>query len=309
MENLPALVIFAHVVDARGFSEAARRLGMSPSVVSKQVTRLEKSLGARLLSRTTRKLALTELGAMVYEHASRILLEAEAVELAVQNQQSAPRGTLRLSAPAVFGTLHLTPLVPRFLARHPDVRVELTLSDRIVPDLVDERLDAAFVIATRPTDNFVARRMAPIRWILCAAPSYLARHGAPGTVADISRHNCLAFPALVSAGAWRFRAGDHEELAQVSGNFSANSIMALRTAALDGLGLAVLPTFLVGPDLKEGRLELLLPGCRPFLDSALQAIYLPGRPLPAKVTAFLDLCQAEFGPTPWWEQGLELPGA
>jgi DNA-binding transcriptional LysR family regulator len=307
MENLTALVIFARVVDAQGFSEAARRLGMSPSMVSKQVARLEKSLGARLLNRTTRKLAVTELGAMVYEHAARIVHEAEEIELAVQTQQSAPRGTLRLSAPAVFGMLHLTPLVSRFLARHPDVRVDMTLSDRIIPDLVEDRLDAAFVIATRPTDNFVARRMAPIRWILCAAPAYLARHGAPASVADIAHHNCLVFPELVSAGAWRFRVGSHEETAEVAGNFSTNSAMALRTAALDGLGLAVLPTFLVGPDLKEGRLKLLLPGCRPFLDSALQAIYLPGRPLPAKVTAFLDLCQEEFGPTPWWEQGLDLP--
>lgn len=307
MENLAALVIFARVVDAQGFSEAARRLRMSPSMVSKQVARLEKSLGARLLHRTTRKLAVTELGAMVYEHAARIVRETEEIELAVQTQQSTPRGTLRISAPAVFGMLHLAPLVSRFLARHPDVRVDMMLSDRIVPDLVEDQLDAAFVIATRPTDNVVARRLAPIRWILCAAPAYLERHGPPASVADIARHNCLVFPALVSAGAWRFHVGSHEETADVSGNFSANSAMALRSAALDGLGLAVLPTFLVGPDLKEGRLQPLLPGCRPFLDSALQAIYLPGRPLPAKATAFLELCQREFGPTPSWEAGMDLP--
>lgn len=304
MDNLSSLVIFARVVDAQGFSEAARRLGMSPSVVSKQITRLEKSLGARLLNRTTRKIAVTELGALVYEHAARIAREAEEIDLAVQTQHSAPRGTLRLSAPAVFGTLHLTPLVSRFLASHPDVRVDMTLSDRIVPDLVEDRLDAAFVIATRPTDNFVARRMAPIRWILCAAPSYVQRRGAPASVAEIARHNCLVFPELVSVGAWRFRVGAEQQAAEVSGNFSATSIMALRIAALDGLGLAVLPTFLVGPDLKEGRLKLLLPECRPFLDSALQAVYLPGRPLPAKVTAFLELCQSEFGPRPWWEEGI-----
>jgi DNA-binding transcriptional LysR family regulator len=304
MENLAGLVVFARVVEARSFSEAGRRLGMSPSVVSKQVARLERSLGARLLNRTTRNLSVTEVGAAVYEHCARISREAEEIDLAVAQLHASPRGRLKLAAPANFGMLHLAPLVAEFLGEHPEISVELTLKDRIAVDLADDGLDCAFVIAHGPSQNVVARRLAPIRWVLCAAPAYLARHGRPDTVAGIAAHNCLVYPELLSAGAWRFRCGTEEEVPEVHGNFRANSSLAVRGAAVAGLGLAVLPTFIVGADLREGRLELLLPACHPFHESALEAIYLPGRPLPAKLTRFLDYCAARFGPRPYWDDGV-----
>ena len=304
MENLAGLVVFARVVEAQSFSEAGRRLGMSPSVVSKQVARLERSLGARLLNRTTRNLSVTEVGAAVYEHCARIAREAEEIDLAVAQLHATPRGRLKVAAPANFGMLHLAPLVADFLGEHPEISVELTLRDRIAVDLADDGLDCAFVIAHGPAQNVVARRLAPIRWVLCAAPAYLDRRGRPQSVGDIAAHNCLVYPELLSAGAWRFRCGSSEEVPEVHGNFRANSSLAVRGAAVAGLGLAVLPTFIVGADLRDGRLELLLPECRPFHESALEAIYLPGRPLPAKLTRFLDYCEARFGPTPYWDDGV-----
>ena len=304
MENLAGLVVFARVVEEQSFSAAGRRLGMSPSVVSKQVARLEQTLGARLLNRTTRKLSVTEVGAAVYEHCARIAQEAEEIDLAVAQLHGAPRGRLKLSAPANFGMVHMAPVIAEFLQRYPEVNVELTLSDRVAVDLARDGLDAAIIVVHGPAQNVVARRLAPVRWVLCAAPSYLAARGEPQTVADIANHNCLVYPELLNAGAWRFRSGDREEAAVVRGNFRANSSIAVRGATVAGLGLAVLPTFIVGPDLRAGHLKALLPGWRPFHDSALEAIYLPGRPLPAKLTRFLDFCIERFGPAPYWDEGV-----
>ncbi|MCW5625742.1 MAG: LysR family transcriptional regulator [Burkholderiales bacterium] len=304
MENLAGLVVFARVVEAQSFSEAARRLGMSPSMVSKQVARLERSLGTRLLNRTTRKLSVTEVGATVYEHCARIAREAEEVDLAVAQLQSEPRGRLKLSAPANFGMLHLSAVVAEFLQQYPDMSIDLMLNDRVAVDLVEDGLDAALVIATGPSENVVARPLAPIRWVLCGAPDYLRRHGTPATVAEIADHNCLVYPNLQHVGAWRFRGPEGEQNADVHSNFRVNSSLAIRGAALAGLGLAVLPTFLVGPDLKTGALKIVLPDHQPFRESALQAIYLPGRPVPAKLRAFLDVCAARFGPNPHWDEGI-----
>lgn len=303
MDKLAGLLVFARVVETRSFSEAGRRLGLSPSVVSKQVARLERSLGARLLNRTTRRLSLTEVGAAVYEHCARIVHETEEIDLAVAQLHGAPRGRLKLSAHANFGMLHLAPLIAEFLARYPEISVDLTLNDRVGVDLAEDGLDCAFVIKHGTSQNVVARRIAPVRWVLCAAPAYLAQRGEPRSVAEIAQHNCLIYPELQSAGAWRFRGQDGEETAEAGGNFRANSSLAVRSAALGGLGLAVLPTYLVGAELRAGELKVVLPEFRPFYESALEAIYLPGRPLPAKLTRFLDFCAERFGPKPYWDEG------
>ncbi|MCU0868208.1 MAG: LysR family transcriptional regulator [Burkholderiales bacterium] len=301
MENLAGLAVFARVVEAQSFSEAARRLGMSPSMVSKQVAKLERNLGARLLNRTTRKLSITEVGATVYEHCARIAREAEQIDLAVSQLQSEPRGRLKVSAPAAFGMLHMAPLSAAFLRKYPEVAIELVLNDRVTVDLADDGLDCAIVVASGPSENVVARRLAAIRWVLCASPDYLSRHGAPQSVADIAKHNCLVYPELQQAGAWIFRRGDAEQRADVHTNFRANSSLAIRGATLGGAGLAVLPTFVAGADLESGALQRVLPDWQPFRNSELQAVYLPGRPLPAKLRAFLDTCAETFGPVPYWD--------
>lgn len=304
MENLAGLLVFARVVEEQSFSEAARKLGMSPSMVSKQIARLEKSLGARLLNRTTRKLSVTEIGENVYQHCARIAREAEEIDLAVAQLHTAPRGRLKISAPATFGMLHIAPLVAEFLRRYPEVSIDLTLSDRVAVDLANDGIDAALAIATGPSDNVVARKLAPIRWVLCASPAYLKQRGEPKSIKEIADHNCLIYPELMHAGAWRFRSGDENISVEPNGNFRANSNLALRAAALSGLGLSVLPTFIVGPDIKSGQLKIVLPEHRPFMESGLLALYLPGRPLPAKLTSFLDYCKECFGAKPYWDEGI-----
>ncbi|MBK8019490.1 MAG: LysR family transcriptional regulator [Betaproteobacteria bacterium] len=304
MENLPSLVVFARVVEAQSFSEAGRRLGMSPSMVSKHVARLEKSLGARLLNRTTRKLSVTEVGATVYEHCARIAHEAEEVDLAVAHLQSEPRGRLRVSAPWTFGMLHMGPVVASFLRRYPEVEVDLTCRDSVAADLVEESLDAAIILAPSASENVVARSLAPIRWVLCGSPQYLERHGEPASIADIVHHNCIVYPDLQQAGAWRFRRGEGVFSASASGNFRVNSSLAIRDAVLSGLGLAVLPTFIAGPDLRSGTLRSVLHEYRPFQESELLAVYLPGRPPAPKLRAFIDHCVEAFGPMPFWDEGI-----
>jgi DNA-binding transcriptional LysR family regulator len=305
MENLAGMIVFARVVEAQSFSEAGRKLGMSPSVVSKHIARLERSLGTRLLNRTTRKLSLTEVGEAVYEHCTRIAHEAEEVEFAVAHLQAKPRGRLRVSAPWTFGMLHMGPVIAAFLRRYPEVEVDLTCRDSVAVDLVEDGLDAAMVLAPAASENVVARQLAPIRWVLCASPDYLAKHGEPESLEDLSRCNCIVYPQLQQAGAWRFRRGDETFTVPARGSFRVNSSLTIRDAVLAGLGLGVLPTFIAGPDLRSGALRSVLREYRPFEESALLITYLPGRPPAPKLRAFIDHCAEAFGPTPFWDEGVD----
>jgi DNA-binding transcriptional LysR family regulator len=306
MENLAGMAVFARVVEAKSFSGAARRLGVSKSAVSKQVAQLERSLKARLLNRTTRRISLTEVGAAFYEHCARMLAEAEAAELAVSRLYAEPRGVLRVSAPAAFGHLHVAPAIPDFIARHPDVAVQIVMNDRAV-DLAEEGFDIAIRMTQEQAPNIVARRLAPVRWAVCAAPAYLKGHDAPRAPQDLVRHNCLFYslPPLESSAEWRFTSDAGESAVRVAGNFTVNNSEALREAVLKGLGVALLPTFTVGKDLREKRLQPLLPGYRALgtFGSDVYAVYLPTRFLSPKVRAFVDFFVERFGPEPYWDAG------
>jgi DNA-binding transcriptional LysR family regulator len=221
MKNLTGMAIFARVVEERSFSAAARRLGLSKSMVSKEVTRLEQALGVRLLNRTTRKLSLTEIGAAFYEPCARILQEAHEAELLVGRLHAEPRGVLRLTAPVAFGTLHVAPALPEFLAQYPDVRIDLTIGDRNL-DLAEEGLDLAIRIARVLPDNLVARRLAPINRVVCAAPAYFERHGMPRRPQDLARHNCLVYTHANPDSQWRFRSENGEAVVAVKGNLTLN---------------------------------------------------------------------------------------
>jgi DNA-binding transcriptional LysR family regulator len=178
MEDLERMAIFAHVVEEKSFSAAARRLKLSKSLVSKQVTQLEKSIGSRLLNRTTRALSLTETGSIFYEHCARIIEELEEAKLAVSRLQSEPRGILRLSAPVAFGRLHVAPALPEFLGAHRDLKIDMVTTDRFV-DLAEEGYDVVVRIVGEPPPNVVARKLAPVNRRICATPAYFARHGVP----------------------------------------------------------------------------------------------------------------------------------
>ncbi|HUP29414.1 MAG TPA: LysR substrate-binding domain-containing protein [Usitatibacter sp.] len=299
MQDLERMAIFASVVETKSFSGAARRLGMSKSMVSKQITQLEKSLGTRLLNRTTRAMSLTETGAVFYEHCSRIVQELELAKDAVGQFQEEPRGLLRLSASVAFGTMHIAPALPDFLAAHPQVQIDMEIMDRFV-DLADERFDMAIRIASDPGQNLVARRLAAVNRKVCATPEYFARHGVPGTPLDLESHNCLTYTYFNPQDPWRLKGPDGDISVAASGNLRLNDDEALSEAVLKGLGIAVLPTFIIGEHLQAGRLQAVLADYVPP-ERHIYAVYLPNRHVSPKVRAFIDFLVARFSPKPYWD--------
>lgn len=297
MDSLAEMEAFVRVVHAGSFSAAARASGLTPSAVSKQISRLEARLGARLFNRTTRRLGLTEVGAAFHERAQRILSEVEEAERAVSHASAAPRGTLRLNVPVVFGRLHVAPLLPEFLGLYPEVRIDITFNDRFV-DLLEEGVDVAIRIGDLGDSSLIARRLAPNRRVVCGAPAYFERNGYPEHPADLSRHNCLVYTYLASRNDWRFVCANKprseaQDVVQVSGNFEANNAEAIHGALRSGLGLGLLPLWLVGEDLRAGRLVQALPGYH-AVDSAVYAVYPPGRHLSPKVRCFIDFLAARL---------------
>ena len=300
MDRFAALQAFVAVAELRSFSAAARRLRIAKSAISRQVGALEAALGVRLFNRTTRSLSLTEVGRGYFERAERILADLSEADEAVGEMRSAPRGKLRVSAPMSFGFLHLTPALCDFLARYPEVDVDVALSDRFV-DLVEEGFDVAVRIAVLPDSSLIARRLAPARAVICASPAYLARRGEPKIPDDLAGHDCLFNSNLPSGREWRFvgRDGSPTRVA-VKGRLSLNNGDALRVAALHGFGLVRLPTFIVGRDLQAGMLTSVLDG---YLeqDAAIHAVYPHARRLSPAVRAFVDFLGGRFGPNPYWD--------
>lgn len=304
MQDLNDMLLFARVVEARGFSEAARRMRSSKSRVSKAVARLEQSLGARLLNRSTRGLSTTEIGAAYYEHCARIADEAaQAAELA-SRLQSEPRGTLRISAPVAFGRLHVAPALAEYLVRHAGLSVDLTVTDRLV-DLVEEGHDVAIRIAREPSLHLVARELAPVRRVICATPAYFRHHGVPATPHELQAHNCLHRTPFGAQAEWRLHGPQGEAAVRIKGSLRIDDDDTLAQAALSGLGIALLPTFIIGGDLQAGRLQAVLGDYVP-LERRVYAVHLPNRHLPAKVRAFVELLRERFGPVPYWDRG--VPG-
>lgn len=300
MSDINDMLLFAQVVKARSFSGAALRLGISKSRVSKAVARLETELGVRLLQRSTRRLSLTEVGEAYFEHCDRILDELALADNTVSSLHQEPRGRLKFSAPVAFSTLHVAPALPDFMAQYPDVSVDMTISDRLV-DLVEEGYDLALRIAPEPGLNLVARRLAPIRRKICASPSYLARRGIPRVPEDLVGHNCLDYTYMNAQGFWHLQGPQGDASVAVSGTLRINDDEALSQAVLGGLGLALLPTFIIGSELQAGRLVEVLPGYVP-VERFIYAVHLPNRHLPLKVRAFVDFLQQRFGDDPYWDQ-------
>ena len=300
MNQLAALRVFVAVAEAQSFSNAARALRIAKSAVSRQVSDLESDLGARLIHRTTRSLSLTEAGRAYFERAARILADLDDANRAVGELQAAPRGRLRISAPMSFGFLHLMPALSDFMARYPEVVVDLAMNDRFV-DLVNEGFDVAIRIATLPDSSLIARQLAPARRVICASPNYLSTHGAPRSPNDLKTHACLFNSNLPSAREWRFVSPDDVPVpVTVNGRLSVDNGDALRVAALCGLGLANLPTFIVGVDLQSGALATVLDS---FVaqDLSISAVYPPSRHLSPTVRALIDFLVDRFGPEPYWD--------
>lgn len=287
MDQLTGMAVFARVVEENGFTAAARSLNLSKAAVSKQVARLEDRLGVRLLNRSTRRLGLTEAGRDYYERARRILAEVEDAEQAASSRLVHPRGLLRVNAPVSFGQTYLTPILPHFMKRWPELRVELALIDRFV-DLIDEGFDLAVRVAALGSSPLIARRLCEARHVVCAAPSYLAARGTPQRPADLGKHDCLLYSYLTTGDEWRFTGPDGREFGvRVDGPLRANNGDALRHAAAAGLGIVYSPDFLMADMLQQGLLVPVLPEWHTS-ELAVQAVYPPGRPLGAKVRVFID---------------------
>ncbi|MDX1539833.1 MAG: LysR family transcriptional regulator [Geminicoccaceae bacterium] len=295
--------MFVEAVDSGSFSAAGRRLGLAPSSIARGIGALEDQLGTRLLNRTTRKLSLTEAGRVYHEHSRRILAEIEEARLSVANLEAAPRGLLRISVPVVFGRLHVAPALPAFLRTYPDVQIDLGMTDSYV-DLVEEGIDVAVRIGSLQDSSLVARKLAPTRRVLCASPVYFQRHGRPGTPAELKEHNCLFYKFSGGRAVWRFRDATGDHAIEIDGSLRTNNADALRTAALAGVGIVVLPLFMIGPDIKRGALEVIFPEvefAQASLDADIWAVYPYGRHLSPKVRAFVDFLVRRFRPAPPWE--------
>ena len=299
MQDLERMAVFARVVEAKSFSEAARRTGISKGAASKAVAQLERSMGARLLHRTTRAMSLTEAGAELYAHCARIVEEYDQARLAVGRLHSEPRGLLRVSASVAFGTLHIAPALPEFLARHPELRIDMTIGDRFV-DLAEEGIDVAVRITREPAPNLVARRLATVNRKIVATPGYFRRHGTPRKPADLAKHNCLTYTHFNPQDAWRLSGTRGAISVPISGNLRLNDDEALSAAVLGGLGIALLPTFLIGGALQQRRLKAVLSDHVPS-ERHIFAVYLPNRHLPAKVRAFIDFLRERLSPRPYWD--------
>jgi DNA-binding transcriptional LysR family regulator len=298
--KLDGVAAFVTVVEAGSISEAARRLRLSKSVVSERLAELERSLGARLLQRTTRRLSLTEDGQAFHERAARIMREIDEAASDLAERRGTLAGPLRIAAPVTFGCLHLGPALYPFLAEHP--RIELTL------DLDDRRVDAAAdgydaVVRQGPMldSRLVAWRLAPSRRVLVASPAYLSRHGRPTSPEQLAGHDGL-FYSLRGAADWRFIGPDGPSSVRARARLCVNNGDMLRDAAIEGLGIAVLPTFIAGPAIGAGQLEVIDIG----LSTEDEHIFLAhpeGRHPSAKLRALADHLRKAFGTPPYWEPG------
>jgi DNA-binding transcriptional LysR family regulator len=298
VDRLLAMSVFSTVVEQGSFARAAEKLGVSVSACSRQVAELEAHLGTRLLHRTTRKLSLTESGALYHERCLELLAGVEDAEREASSSASQAKGTLKISCSINFGVRHLAPAVGDFLAANPELKLDVSLADRYV-DLVEEGYDLAIRIGQVITPTLIARKLGDTRMVPCASPAYLARHGTPTRPADLARHACLTYEYLAMRNLWRFRDRRGREVAvRVAGPMHANNGDLLAAAAMAGIGIAMEPDFIVAEDLAEGRLVALLPDYEPP-SASIYAVYPSRRHLSAKVRVFVDFLAARFAGATW----------
>lgn len=302
MDKYTEMLVFSKAADLGSFSAAARELDLTPSAVSKLITRLEDRLGARLFQRTTRKLSLTAEGRAFNERCGSIIDEIRQAEDAVMSLHDRVSGTLRVTTISAFARIQVVKMMPEFMAMYPELRVELELSERQV-DLVGEGVDAALVLSDGLTDeSLVARRLAVNKRVICASPEYLERHGEPQVPEELLKHNCLTHSSISHFNDWEFKGeGGGTRTLRVKGNFHTNSASALHEAVRAGLGIARLATYVVQPSLREKAVVPILTE-QATDSSSIQLVYPHRRHLSNKVRAFTDFMVSKFTPGPPWER-------
>ncbi|MBV1929386.1 MAG: LysR family transcriptional regulator [Gammaproteobacteria bacterium] len=286
MDKLANMQAFAAVGQTGSFAEAARRLNLANSVVSKRIKDLECHLQTQLLTRTTRKVSLTDNGYSYLEYVRKFLDELEEVETRLRHHTEMPVGTIKLSAPLSFGMQYLGPSIASYLKQHPNVEIKTYLSDRQV-NLIDEGYDLSIRVGQLKDSSLIAKKLVDCRRVVCASPDYFAQHGKPQTLKDLKDHNCLSYLNLAEGKAWPFMVEGKKKWQSVSGSFSADNGDILHEAAIEGCGVALLPTFIVGESLKAGKLEVALEEYEET-DFNIYAVYQHTRHLSTKIRTLID---------------------
>jgi DNA-binding transcriptional LysR family regulator len=298
MDRFLAITAFTRVVEAGSFARAAERLGVSVSAVSRQVAELEAHLATRLLNRTTRRLSLTESGRAFHERCVQLLADLEEAEQTANAGNLTPRGTLRLTSAITFGARHLAPAIAAFVVRYPEMQFDVELSDRAA-DLVEEGFDLAVRIGDIGSQNLVGRKLGTTRLVCCAAPAYLRAHGEPRTPEDLAGHRCLTYEYSSLKSVWPFRDPDgNERNTRIAGPIHANNGRFNEALAVAGAGICYEPDFIVGPDVRAGRLKPLLRAYAPAA-SSIYVVYPSRRHLSAKVRVFADFLVERFAEADW----------
>lgn len=298
MESTLAMTAFVRAVERNGFSHAARELGVTPSAVSKLVTRLERKLGIVLLHRTTRKLALTPEGELFFERAQRIVEAIADAEHEIMRFGERPRGRLRINVGTAFGTYVLVPAIPEFKARYPEIQLDLSLDDRVV-DLLEAGADLGIRLGPLPDANIVARKLCELTRVICAAPSYLARRGTPREPEDLARHDCLTLMGVSGQREWPFASTDGVRQIPVRGTVAVNNAETLYELGLLGVGIIRLSDIIVGPAVRDGRLVPLLTDTHRAEALPLFAVYPAARHRPLKTGAMIDFLLEQCADPPW----------
>ena len=302
MNRFTALRVFRAVVKCGSFAAAARDLGLSNAAVSKNISELEAHLETRLLNRTTRSMSLTEAGAIYYERVGRVLDDLDEADTALGPMQQVPKGLLRVSAPMTLTLTSLSPVMPKFLNRYPGLTVSLQMDDRRV-NIIEEGFD----IAIRGSDNLedsslIARKLMALPHVVCGAPSYFDRVGAPNSPDDLKDHNCIQFTLSGHASEWEFRQGDHLVRVPIDGQYKVTSSLAVRDALHAGFGLSLIPRLYVREEIGQGRLRTVLNDWS-MVETSIYAVYPSRRYVVAKVRAFLDFLVEELGSETTQNQG------
>lgn len=305
MDKLEAMNAFVKVVALGSYAEAGRALGLTRSAVSKAVMELEQVLGARLLDRTTRRVGPTEAGLAYYERCIDIVARVEETELQVSRLHDEPKGVLKINAPMSFGAQYLGPAIGDFMTTYPDLKIEITLNDRFI-DPIEEGVDVTVRIAALADSSLIARKLAPARIVLVAAPSYLESNGEPSAPVDLENHRCLAYGHTTTLPRWHLTRSGEPIAVAINSVLCSNNGDVLRSAALAGRGIAILPTFIVGPDIAAGRLRVVLSQYPPA-ELGIYALYAPHRYLAAKTRVLIDYLVKRFGDAPEWDRFARRP--
>ncbi|WP_320203590.1 LysR family transcriptional regulator [Agrobacterium rosae] len=297
MKDLGDLEIFARVASTGSMSLAAKSLGITPAAVSKRIRRLEHDLGVRLLHRTTRQISITEVGQGFYDRTVGILASVEEAQAFANGRSSGVVGTLRIAAPTSFGRMHIAPHLAGFMMEHTQLAVDLILSDELTA-IVTDGFDLAIRISELKDSGLVARKLCKVTRVLCASPTYIARHGLPQTIDQLASHQCL--PAH-NGEPWSLHGPEGPLFFRAEGMLKTNSSEVIREAVISGLGIALRSTWDIGGELSEGRLVRVLPNYEGSRNVTVSALFPSRHFVPSKVRAFINYLQMVYGPPPYWE--------